>query len=114
MPDEIFKDAVIGWIISKCKIQRDSEKYFIHAAPLAVSYEGILDEDDLNGDLNDEVISVIPASPGTYQVWGVMPDGICEVLGYELPGAYSPDWQELLKEKKSKRGDKNGKMASKV
>lgn len=105
MSETVFKDAVIGWVVLKCRLYHNKPgkpEYFLSVMPLAVNWEGLLDDSGLDIENGDEVITVIPAAPGTCQVWGAMESGECVVLGYEIPGAYTPNWEELVREKQRK------------
>jgi len=107
MTDKIFKDAVVCWVILKYKDLGKSKKYFIDAVPLTVAWEGLSDADELYINSDVEVIAVIPAAPGTCKVLGEMPNGSLGMLGYELPGADSPDWLKLLDAKVGQEATKN-------
>ncbi|PKM77097.1 MAG: hypothetical protein CVU90_08830 [Firmicutes bacterium HGW-Firmicutes-15] len=61
-----------------------------------VVYGNQIDELDTNGKL----ITIIPAQPGIYAIFGVF-DAIPDeevLLGYDIPGMSSPDWNEVLNE----------------
>jgi hypothetical protein len=95
---EFIKDAVIGFLVTKVphfQPKRGEPTHFVSVRPLTVSWEGMEKDVDLEED--EKVIGVIPAPPGSYEVWGFLPDGKGQVLGYEFPGAYAPDWNKVLK-----------------
>jgi len=86
MENRIVKDAVIGFAITK-------EGGII---PLTMGWDGTTDEYCLDIE-NIEVISVIPAPPGSLQVLGLKSNSeVYSFLGYEIPGADSPDWEKKL------------------
>lgn len=87
MSDDILKDLVVGYLVVKDYDQ-------VTVKPLAIGWDG--EPDDLIHEDTEEIIGVIPAQPGTLQVWGVMPDGEAKPLGYELPGADCPNWEDKL------------------
>ncbi|MCL6447617.1 MAG: hypothetical protein K6U04_05600 [Armatimonadetes bacterium] len=102
---EFIKDAVIGFLVTKVPYfqpKRGEPTHFVSARPVAFNWEGLVNE-YLDLEEGETVIGVIPAPPGTYEVWGEMPDGTMEVLGYETPGAYTPDWNEVLEETAKRR-----------
>lgn len=94
MNNLIVKDAVIGFLVVR-------NYGFIRTIPLAHCWESA-DEFALN-DPDDEIIAVLPAFPGCYQVWGELLNGEYKVLGYEFPGAHIPDW-EAERQKRIKEG----------
>jgi len=97
----IWENAVIGWLVIRVKSQPGC---FIMVKPLTVDWQGILNDKDLDLSDEDEVVGVIPAVPGTYEVWGQTEDGRLEPLGYELPGVLHPDWcKELEKMRRRKQ-----------
>ena len=98
-PDDIVKDAVVAWVITRCRIGRRA--YFV-AIPIDATWEGEAGS-ERSGD-GCEIVGVVPAQPGTYRVWCCPEEeGECLELGYELPGAYHPDWVELCREKLAER-----------
>jgi hypothetical protein len=48
----------------------------------------------------EEVVGVVPATPGTFAVYGLLADESWHFLGYEHPGASALDWDSLLAEKR--------------
>lgn len=100
MSDRIFREPVIGFVIIKGEYQFSNRKgkpeYYITQKIITTNWEG-LDGDDIDLYPEErEVVGVIPAPPGSFAVYGCLPDDTATLLGYEFPGAYSPDWEELL------------------
>ena len=92
---EIIREAIVAWVIIKT--------HDIHGKPivgiLALNHGWEFDFYTLeNYEETDEIVAVIPAQPGTYIVIACSPEK-CVELGYELPGAYHPDWIEIAKKK---------------
>lgn len=114
MSGKLFRDSVIGFVVTEIRSENAREGGFIMVRPIAMDYEGLINDEDLILEGADaayeaeRVIGVIPAAPGTYQTWGVVDDADrCEPLGYEFPGVDHPEREEVrqaLMQKNRKRG----------
>jgi hypothetical protein len=92
---KIFKDPIIAFAIVRLDFvgKELDVKSDLDIIPISVSWDGT----EINGDFR-EILAVYPAQPGTYSVRGYIDDIPEEEiwLGYELPGADIPDWEEVL------------------
>lgn len=95
MNDEmIYRRSVIAFVVTK---EKSCGFQYIYQYPITVYSDG--DSDDIELHEEEEVVSVVPAQLGTFAVYGIMPgDSNDELLGYEYPGAYNPDWNERYDE----------------
>ena len=104
--EDIFKEAVVAWLIMGFKSPR-RPRIIIETRPVAVDWEGETGKEaDFPTMDGLKVLGIVPAQPGTFLV-RCCPDeidGFCIMLGYELPGAYHPDWVEECKERIKKGG----------
>lgn len=111
---KIFRDAVIGFMVTEIRRRDVREGALVTVQPICMNHEGYANDDELELAGADQlheperVIGIIPAAPGTYQVWGVIDStGKCEVLGYEFPGIEPPDWEEIRQEMEAKTSGKS-------
>lgn len=97
--DDLLRDLVIGWVVIK-EIYESFEgpKTLIDVKPLVVNWEGTI-EPPVTLAEDEKILAIVPAIPGTYEIWA-SPDGgeAYKKLGYELPGGFHPDWNEVLAE----------------
>lgn len=102
--EEIYRTPVIAFAIIKSNSSNAPDPPVLLPIPIAIDWEGMNDLPELEADC--EVVGVTPALPDTYEVWAEAPPGPSHskegyiLLGYEIPGAYHPDWQGELAKKK--------------
>lgn len=98
MEERLIKDQVIAWVVTQEPWRSaKGEKTLLSVKPLAVDWSGEFDSDVLTLSEEEAVVAVVPALPGSYEVWGVVKESdACERLGYEMPGATCPDWDKEL------------------
>ncbi|SMB96770.1 hypothetical protein SAMN00808754_1642 [Thermanaeromonas toyohensis ToBE] len=91
----ITKEPVVGFLVTA---NREVDgNCWISVRPLEANWEGG-DFFSIHLDKEEKIVGIIPAPHGSYIVRGLMPDDTYELLGYEFPGAYHPDWlDELIK-----------------
>lgn len=87
---KVFRDPIIAFAIVRFGLADDNS---VEIVPLSVSWDGTC----IHGGI-DQILAVYPAQSGTYSVHGYIDDIPEEEiwLGYELPGADTPDWEEVL------------------
>lgn len=63
---KIIKDLVVGFLIVRSKVKNGNS--YINVIPLNSSWNGFNDDHDL--DVNEEIVGVIPAPQGSYNILG--------------------------------------------
>lgn len=98
MEERLIKDQVVAWIITQEPYESaQGRKTILNVKPVSVDWSGETDVDALTLRAEEKIVAVVPALPGTYEVWGAIGEsGPCECLGYEMPGAFCPDWSKEL------------------
>lgn len=84
---EVFKKPVIAFAVYK----NDDNDIFFEPIPIYGNNFG-------DCDSCGELVTVIPAQPGTYAVYAIfhaIPDEEA-LLGYDFPGVSSPNWEDVL------------------
>lgn len=66
---EYYKLPVVAWVIQKCS--RSNGGYFITADAITTTCDPDGIDSMSNIEYADSVIAVIPARPGTFEIWGV-------------------------------------------
>lgn len=121
----IIRDAIVGWVVSRTKTEYIEKKvpnrWLAHAEPIVVSHDDYEQGyESIALSEASEVLSVIPAGPGSVRVQGFLPQkgeekrfplsGSFEVLGYEIPGTTHPDWKVRLKDEIDERFSQTGSV----
>jgi hypothetical protein len=111
---EFFKDAVLGFVVTRADkpkqygpVKPDEPAAYLSCRPIAVAWDGEMDDADDKLYPDDTVVGVLPAPPGSYAVYGLVGNSY-KLLGYEFPGAFIPNWEEVLQEEIT-RQEKKGK-----
>lgn len=90
---EIVKLPVIGWVFVQSRLPHG--RSVLTVRPITFRADGKADY--CLFDKDEQVLSVVPASPGTAQVMGRNgKDKDFELLGYEVPGFEHPSWDVVL------------------
>lgn len=97
----IYKEPVVAWAVTRSEGGRDSDQAHLHYRPIvaqvALSPPGQPFDNSAMILEDDEVEGVVPASDGTFKVYAPMGEhGDWEELGFELPGASNPDWDNMI------------------
>lgn len=107
----IIKDIVPA---ISCSLYLTKKSYNIMLYPLSIKWDDIVPPNSTGGyesngycgeiyerfENEEEIKSIIPAPPNSFQIWASSEDSeewIC--LGFEFQGAYHPDWFELAYER---------------
>jgi len=70
--------------------------------PLSIDWEGICDGGKKLG-VHEKIVQAVSAPEGCFKVYGELSETETEVLGYEFPGAFHPNWKYVLKERIEKK-----------
>jgi len=110
----VSRNVLVGWVFVKRRLKqpyRVGEEILTHkveAVPLLTESGDFEDGGLLHGRCvtflgrGDDVVGVLPAPPGSYDVWGFSSDPkspASAFLGYEFTGADNPDWERLRRER---------------
>jgi len=96
--NDIYRETIIGWQVVRSK----NDKKNIWLYPIKINWECFVETEELDDD--DELFCVIPAAPGTFDVYGMLKEPCFDhSLGLELPGAYHPNWIKELDNFKIKK-----------
>lgn len=105
---DIYKVPVIGYV---CYIKEINGKKTICNEPLLHSVYDAGDWGEYDLDPETNILSILPAAPGTFKVMGQIPtdegfDSIMSgdhpstdviMLGFEYPGIPHPEWEDKLR-----------------
>lgn len=105
---DIYKVPVIGYV---CYLKEENGMKTVCGEPLLHSVYDAGDWGEYNLDLETKILSILPATPGTFKVMGQIPgdEGFDKImsghhpstrvisLGFEYPGIPHPDWEDKLR-----------------
>jgi hypothetical protein len=98
----IFKEPVMYLISTKVEMMK-SEDCFINTIPVIMNTCDYPDSQDINGDTiritpKEQIVGIIPAPVGMFQVCTSNDKGNIVILGFEYPNHVHPDWVEVVKQ----------------
>lgn len=101
MDSPLYREAIIGFAVIQYESADKKIPRCLQIKPITMGYGEPPEDISLNH--NQKIVSIIPAPPGSYAVYGEISRDAFELLGYEFTGASCPDWtQELLRQRQEK------------
>jgi hypothetical protein len=97
----IYKEPVIAWAIARSEGPSGSDEDYLSYRPIVAQVAVSPPRQPFDNTAmvleDDEVEGVVPASDGTFKVYAPMGEhGGWEEIGFELPGASNPDWDNMI------------------
>lgn len=96
--NQFWRDPVIAFTVHETYVLEGGRE--LYYKPIIALREDESGQVRIPLDEGEEVVGTVPAAPGTFAVYGILPDECWHFLGYEYAGVDNLDWDSLLADKK--------------